>query len=240
MVHEASSLSLLDQLTGTLVVSCQAEPGLPLDRPDHIAALAASAVLGGASAVRVQGAANIRAARAAVAVPIIGLIKAHQPGVDVYITPTLEDVDRVVAAGADIVAFDATDRPRPIDVPALIARVRAGGRLSMADVSTVMEGRVAHAAGADVVSTTMAGYTSATRSDGGPDFALLAGLAKARVPFVAEGRIHTPEEAARCLALGALFVVVGRAITCPDAITRRFVDHISTARARLAAREASQ
>ena len=224
--------ALLDTLTGTLVVSCQAEAGMPLDRPDHIAALAASAVLGGASAVRVQGAANIQAVRAAVAVPIIGLVKVDRPGTDVYITPTFEDVDDVMAAGADLVAFDATDRPRPVDVAALVARVHGAGCLSMADVSTVAEGRAAMAAGADVVSTTMAGYTPATTSDGGPDFALMAGLAAAGVPFAAEGRVRSPEEARRCLDLGALFVVVGGAITRPDAIARSFADRIRPAPAR--------
>lgn len=232
--------TLLDKLNGTLVVSCQAEPGLPLDRPDHIAALAASAVLGGATAVRIQGAANIRAVRAAVRVPVIGLIKVDRPGTDVYITPTLNDIDEVVAAGADVVAFDATDRTRPVDVPALVARVRESGRLSMADVSTAAEGRAAHAAGADVVGTTMAGYTPTTRNDGGPDFALMAELARAGVPFVAEGRVRTPEEAARCLELGALFVVVGGAITRPDVITQRFADHINAAPSRSVAREVHQ
>lgn len=218
--------SLLDTLTGTLVVSCQADGGMPLDRPDHIAALAATAVAGGAAGVRIQGAANIRAVRDRVGLPLIGLIKVGRPGTDVYITPTLADVDEVVAAGADVVAFDATDRPRPVDVAALCARVREAGRLSMADVSTVAEGQAAWSAGADVVSTTMAGYTPATRNDGAPDFALMGGLRAAGVPFVAEGRIRTPEDAARCLARGARFVVVGGAITRPDAITRRFADHI--------------
>jgi N-acylglucosamine-6-phosphate 2-epimerase len=230
--------SLLDDLTGTLVVSCQAESGLPLDRPDHIAALAASAVLGGAKGIRIQGAANIRAARKRVTVPLIGLIKVHRPGTDVYITPTLADLDEVIEAGADIVAFDATDRPRPVPVSDLIARTRQAGRLSMADVSTQAEGSAAIAAGADVVSTTMAGYTPMTTNDGAPDFALMEALRLAGVPFVAEGRIRSPEDAARCLDLGARFVVVGGAITRPDAITRAFVDHITRISARPAARGA--
>jgi len=231
--------NLLDSLTGMLVVSCQAERGMPLDRPDHIAALAASAVAGGAAAVRIQGAANIRAVRDRVTVPLIGLIKIDRPGTDVYITPTIADVDDVVAAGADVVAFDATDRHRPVDVPTLCARVRDAGRLSMGDVSTVAEGQAARSAGADVVSTTMAGYTPYSRNDGAPDFALMAGLKAAGVPFVAEGRIRTPEDAAHCLELGARFVVVGGAITRPDAITRRFADHINEMLTRSAPREVS-
>lgn len=226
---EAPLNSLLDTLTGTLVVSCQAEGGMPLDRPDHIAALAASAVAGGATGVRIQGANNIRAVRDRVTVPVIGLIKVTRPGTDVYITPTLEDIDAVIAAGADVVAFDATDRQRPVAVTTLCARVRASGRLSMADISTVAEGQAAWSAGADVVGTTMAGYTPTSRNSGAPDFVLMAGLKAAGVPFVAEGRIRTPQDAALCLELGARFVVVGGAITRPDAITRLFVDHLKPA-----------
>ena len=222
---------LLATLAARLVVSCQAEPGLPLDAPVHIAALAASAVLGGAAAVRVQGFDNIASTRAAVAVPVIGLVKVHRPGTEVYITPTAEDVAAVAAAGADVVAFDATDRTRPVPVRDLITAARDAGRATMADVSTVAEAEAALAAGADVVSTTMAGYTAAAASDGGPDLALVRELGRRGLPFAAEGRVRTPEEAALCLDLGALFVVVGGAITRPDAITRAFVARIAQGRA---------
>lgn len=198
---------------------------MPLDAPEHIAALARSVVLGGAAGLRLQGRANIAAARGTTDLPLIGLIKASRPGTDVYITPTVEDVEAVVEAGADIVAFDATDRARPISVEALCAAVRRAGRLAMADVSTAAEGAQAIAAGADVVSTTMAGYTPHSRRIEGPDFTLMSELAARGVPFAAEGRIWTAEEARRCFELGAAFVVVGSAITRPDMITRRFIEH---------------
>ncbi|MDX7951346.1 N-acetylmannosamine-6-phosphate 2-epimerase [Lichenihabitans sp. Uapishka_5] len=216
--------SVLDTLRGTIVVSCQADPGLPLDDPKHIAALARSVILGGATGVRIQGRDNIAAVRAATDLPLIGLIKADQPGSDVYITPTLSDVAAVIAAGADVVAFDATSRPRPESVASLCAATRQAGRLSMADVSTASEAVAAMEAGADVVSTTMSGYTPYSRQQQTADFELMAELARLGVPFAAEGRIWSGAEARRCLDLGAAFVVVGGAITRPDAITRRFIE----------------
>ncbi|WP_102958542.1 N-acetylmannosamine-6-phosphate 2-epimerase [Mangrovicella endophytica] len=218
------TLSRLTDLSGTLVVSCQAEPGLPLDAPEHIVALARSAVIGGAAGLRIQGVDNIRAVRAASGLPLIGLLKVVRLGTDIYITPSIADIDAVVDAGADIIAFDATDRPRPDTVQTLCERVRRAGRLSMADISTVEEGQHAIDAGADIVSTTMSGYTPYSRQLAGPDFALMSELAAAGVPFAAEGRIWSGEEARRALDLGARFVVVGSAITRPDMITRRFVD----------------
>ncbi|MDX8465700.1 N-acetylmannosamine-6-phosphate 2-epimerase [Mesorhizobium sp. VK23B] len=222
----------LARLDGTLVVSCQAESGLPLDAPGHIAAMARSVVMGGASGVRIEGAANIAAVRAVVEVPVIGLTKARRDDTEVYITPTLDDVASVVEAGADIVAIDATSRPRPVALKAMFSAIAARGRLSMGDVATLDEGRRALDAGADLVSTTMAGYTSYSTDQRGPAFALMEEFARVGLPFVAEGRIWAPEEAARCFDLGARFIVVGGAITRPDAITRRFADEVAAWSAR--------
>jgi len=225
---QAKQGDLLATLDGTLVVSCQAESGLPLDAPSHIAAMARSVVLGGATGVRIEGAANIAGVRAAVEVPLIGLIKARRAGTEVYITPTLDDVAAVVEAGADIVAIDATVRPRPVELKAMFTEIAARGRLSMGDVATLEEGRRALDAGADLVSTTMAGYTDYSGDQRGPAFGLMEEFARAGLPFVAEGRIWAPQEAVRCFELGARFIVVGGAITRPDAITRRFADEVAS------------
>ncbi|TPM07402.1 MULTISPECIES: N-acetylmannosamine-6-phosphate 2-epimerase [unclassified Mesorhizobium] len=229
---QAKQGDLLATLDGTMVVSCQAEPGLPLDAPGHIAAMARSVVLGGASGVRIEGAANITAVRAAVDVPVIGLIKAKRADTDVYITPTLDDVASVIVAGADIVAIDATGRPRLAELKAMFSAVAARARLSMGDVATLDEGRRALDAGADLISTTMAGYTDYSSDQHGPAFGLMEEFARASLPFVAEGRIWTPQEAVRCFELGARFIVVGGAITRPDAITRRFADEVAAWSAR--------
>lgn len=221
--------AVLTELAGKLVVSCQADAGKPLDGESHILALAQSVLLGGAAGIRIQGVRNVRAVRAAVSVPIIGIVKSIQPDSPVYITSRVQEVEALADAGADIIAFDATDRPRPETVPALCQAIHARGLPAMADISTLPEAEAALAADADVVGTTLAGYTDHSRQIDGPDFVLMQDLATRGLPFVAEGRIWTPEEAQRAFEIGAQFVVVGSAITRPDVITRRFIDHLNRA-----------
>ncbi|MFD4025520.1 N-acetylmannosamine-6-phosphate 2-epimerase [Streptomyces sp. NPDC058576] len=219
----AGAAAALRGLAGSLIVSCQALPGEPLHGADIMARMARAAVAGGAAAVRINGPDDIAAVRQAVTVPLIGLWKDGDEGV--YITPTLGHAQRVADAGADLVALDATGRPRR-DGLSLATTIEALHRLGigvLADVSTHEEGLAAAAAGADAVATTLSGYTAGSTQPDGPDFALVASLAAALdVPLIAEGRIATPAEAARALALGAHAVVVGGAITRPTAITERF------------------
>ncbi|HTM78083.1 MAG TPA: N-acetylmannosamine-6-phosphate 2-epimerase [Devosia sp.] len=219
--------TIFDRLHGQLVVSCQAVADSPLAPTPHIVALAQAAVLGGAKGVRIEGIANVRAVRAAVDVPIIGIVKARHPGFEAFITTQVAEVDALADAGADIIAFDATDRARPVPVPDLVAAIVQRGRAAMADISTIAEARSAMAAGAHVAGTTLAGYTNYSTTLTGPDFALMAELASAGIRFVAEGRIWEPAEAARTISIGAEFVVVGSAITRPDDITRRYADAVA-------------
>ncbi|POX37052.1 N-acetylmannosamine-6-phosphate 2-epimerase [Streptomyces sp. Ru73] len=216
--------ALLDGLRGRLIVSCQAPPGDPLRSPAHMAAMAASVTAGAPVAgVRVQGVADIEAVRAVVDLPIVGLWKDGAEGV--YITPTADHARAVAGAGAEIVAVDATDRPRPDGRPLreTVEAVHALGRLLMADVSTAEEGEAAAALGADAVSTTLSGYTPYSRQQPGPDLELVRELAaRLDVPVFAEGRLHTPEQAAAAVEAGAWGVVVGGAITAPAAIATRF------------------
>jgi N-acylglucosamine-6-phosphate 2-epimerase len=216
---------LLESLRGRLIVSCQAVAPSPLRRSDIIAALAECAILGGAAGVRIDAPEDVAATRARVRVPIVGLFK-QRTGSPVYITPTFEAARAVARAGADIVAVQATREREAHAEPLgpLIERVHRECRvLVMADVSTRDEGVAAEAAGADVVATTMAGYTPDSRQMPGPDLQLVEELAALlSVPIVAEGRIHTPDDAALARRAGAWAVVVGRAITMPEAITARF------------------
>ncbi|MDQ0320272.1 N-acylglucosamine-6-phosphate 2-epimerase [Pararhizobium capsulatum DSM 1112] len=220
-------MKTIEKMRGRLVVSCQAAETSPLNATVHIVALARAAVLGGAQGVRIEGVRNVQAVRSAISEPIIGITKINQAGSDVYITPTLEDVRSLAEAGADVIAFDATDRSRPVSVEEMLSEIRRLGKSSMADISTLEEAQHAVASGADFVGTTLSGYTAYTTSiTDAPDFTLMADLAKANIPFVAEGRIWEPAQAQRAMALGAIFVVVGSAITRPDEITKRFADAI--------------
>lgn len=223
---------LVTSLAGRLVVSCQAYPGEPMRHPDTMARVAAAVEVGGAAAVRIQGLEDIRAVRERVAVPVLGLWKDGGDGV--VITPTLEHVRAVAGAGAQVVAFDATHRPRADGSTAADA-VRVCheelGVLAMADCDDVASAVAAAEAGADIVGTTLAGYTPARPKGAGPDLELLATLARELpgTPVVAEGRIHTPDQAAAALAAGAHAVVVGTAITHPSTITRWFADAVAGA-----------
>ncbi|MFE0651977.1 N-acetylmannosamine-6-phosphate 2-epimerase [Streptomyces sp. NPDC059534] len=225
--------SVLDRLRGTLIVSCQAYPGEPMRDPDTMRRVALAARDGGAAGIRAQGLDDIQAIRGALDVPLIGLWKDGAEGV--YITPTARHARAVLAAGADVVALDATDRPRPDGRPlaASIDAVRAAGGLVMADVSTYEEGVRAARLGADLVGTTLSGYTPATydRKAAGPDLDLVERLAGALdVPVVAEGRIHSPGQVTRALECGAYAVVVGTAITHPTTLTRWFADAVADVR----------
>jgi N-acylglucosamine-6-phosphate 2-epimerase len=155
------------------------------------------------------------------------------PGYEVRITPTIEYAQQIADAGADIIALDGTARPHPGGFTAaeLIAQVqKITGRLVLADVSTLDEGLAAAHAGADMVATTLSGYTSYSPAQVEPDFELIEGLVRELqpkgIPIIAEGRISTPEQAARALASGAYAVVVGAAITRPQWITARFVERL--------------
>jgi N-acylglucosamine-6-phosphate 2-epimerase len=214
----------LEALRGGLVVSVQADPGTPLAAAEHIAALAQAAALGGAAGIRAQ---DIRAVKEAVQLPVIGLKKRRVEGSEVYITPTLEDARAVAAAGADIVAVDATLRPRPdgADLASLVSELSVP---VLADVDSLEAGLAAREAGAAAVATTLAGYTGGAPSataptSEDPDLELVAALAsELDCPVFAEGRIATPDQARAAFDAGAFAVVVGTAITDPVALTRAF------------------
>jgi N-acylglucosamine-6-phosphate 2-epimerase len=218
----------IEQVKGGLIVSCQALPGEPLHGADIMARMALAAWQSGAVGIRANGVDDIRAIRQTVPLPIIGIFKDGDSGV--YITPTLSHARMVVEAGADMVALDGTQRPRPdgSSVAALIEGIHTElGKPVMADVSTLEEARACEAAGADFVAPTLAGYTPYSRQLAGPDFELLRAMVAAlKVPIIAEGRIMTPDEARLALVYGALTVVVGSAITRPQVITARFVEQL--------------
>lgn len=219
--------ALVASLRGAVIASCQAGPGSPLNNPVTIAALAESSALGGARGFRVDGPANVAAVRAVSELPIFGINKVDRDGYDVRITSTLADALEVVRAGANVVALDGTQRTRPHGeaLAGIIAGLHEFGVPVMADISTRAEAEAAAEAGADMVGTTLAGYTPYTAhlDKAGPAFGLLEEIRGLPVPVVVEGRIWTTDHIASCFEGGAFAVIIGSAITVPELITRRFV-----------------
>lgn len=224
-------MDIINRLKNMVVVSCQAMPSEPLYLEKCMAAMMKSVVKGGAGGLRVAGARDVENAKRLFDIPVVGLTKPDVIPANwqeiVYITPTVKDVLELINAGADIVAFDGTSRPRPNGdtLEDLIKYIRINKRISMADISTVEEGVNAANAGADMLSTTLSGYTQFSQNrPEGPDFELLEQLVKeTNKPVVLEGRIWEPEEVDKAFELGAHCVVIGSAITRPQLITKRFV-----------------
>jgi N-acylglucosamine-6-phosphate 2-epimerase len=211
---------VLASLQQGLIVSCQAPVSSPLHEPYVIAAIAQAAINQGAVAVRIDTPAHVAAVRQRITAPIIGLWKQQIPGFDVYITPQFHHAAAIAEAGADIIAIDATlrDRPGGETVADLVARIHQElGKPVMADVDTLEAAIVAAAAGADLVGTTLYGYTKQTQQQSPPGFDLLAQMVQQlEVPVICEGGIASPAMARRSLDLGAYAVVVGTAITGID------------------------
>jgi N-acylglucosamine-6-phosphate 2-epimerase len=220
----ASSFAV-QSLSG-LIVSCQAPADSPLHDPIVIAAMAQAAVNRGATGVRIDSPAHIRAVRQQLEAPIIGLWKQQIPGYEVYITPQFAAAQAVAEAGADLIAIDATARPRPNGetVATLIQRIHTElGKPVMADVDTLETALAAAAAGADWVGTTLYGYTPATAHLSPPGLELLPQMvAELTVPVICEGGIASPQMARQALDLGAAAVVVGTAITGVDLLVAAY------------------
>lgn len=224
--------NVIDRIKGIVVVSVQAMPSEPLYAESCMTAMMKSVVTGGAGALRVAGARDVKIAKKLFTLPVIGLTKPNLIPKNykeiVYITPTVKDVIDLVQAGADIIATDATQRPRPNGekLADLFKYIHINNRIAMADISTLEEGIKAKEAGADILSTTLAGYTleSVNSPSKEPDFELLKQLVETtKMPVVLEGRIWEPEQVNKAFELGAHCVVIGSAITRPQLITKRFV-----------------
>lgn len=219
--------SAVERALGGLIVSCQPVIGGAMDRTEIVVGFALAAVAGGAAALRIEGLANVRAVRAATSLPVIGLIKRAEADTPVFITPLLKDVTDLAEAGADIIAFDATQRSRPVPVPAMIAAIHAAGRQSMADCADVVDAAAAVEAGASVIGTTLSGYVGGPVPEE-PDIDLVRQVAALGRPVFAEGRYRTLAQVQAARQAGADAVVVGSAITRPEHITSWFVEAVKS------------
>lgn len=220
---------ILQQIRHGLIVSCQALEHEPLYRPEGgiMPLMAKAAAQSGAVGIRANTVRDITQIKAAVDLPVIGIIKKDYPGTSMYITVTMAEVDALVGCGVDILAVQGTSALRP-DGSTAAEFIRAvkekyPDQLLMADIATLEEAMACAEAGADFVGTTMRGYTPETRGIDVVDFAFVAQLAAScPAKVIAEGHIHTPAQARQALEAGAYALVVGGAITRPAEITARF------------------
>jgi len=230
----------IDDLKKGLIVSCQATAQEPMRDSMIIGRFALAAEIGGAVGVRVNGVADILAAKQLVKIPVLGIIKNEYPGYYCYITPTLRDVEAVYRTGAELVAVDASSLTKPggLDAETLIKEIKKNfpDLLLMGDISTLEEGQIAEQAGADLISTTLAGYTPHTKNQNPdtimelspPDIELVELLTRrVKVPVVAEGRYWDERNAIKAFEAGAHNVVIGAGITRPQIITKKIVDCIT-------------
>lgn len=220
-----SKAEILAQLQHGLIASCQPVDDGPMDSPEIVAAMAAAAVAGGAAGLRIEGIENLKAVRKVVSVPIVGIVKRDLADSPVRITPFLQDIDDLYHAGADIIAFDGTDRPRPTSIIACVERIQALGAMSMADCSTFDEGMYCQGLGVDLIGSTMSGYTGGEIPKD-PDVQLVRDLVANGCRVMAEGRYNTPELAALAIENGAYAVTVGSALTRLEHIVGWFVSAI--------------
>lgn len=222
-------LSVFDRVRGGLIVSCQALENEPLHSSFIMSRMAVAAELSGAVGIRANTVSDITEIRKAVHLPMIGIIKRVYDDSDVYITPTMAEVDALMETGVEIIAMDATDRLHTggKSLDEIFSRVRRKypDQLFMADCSCYEEALHAAEIGFDCVGTTMAGYTPYTKGTLLPDLTFIEKISKAvEVPVIAEGGIHYPQQLRQALDAGAFCAVVGGAITRPQEITKRFVE----------------
>lgn len=223
-----------ERIKGRLIVSCQAGPGEPLyvEEKSIMYLMARAAKQAGTPAIRTSSIRDVTAIKEETGLPVIGLIKIWYEGYESYITPTMKEVDELVAAETDVIALDCTNRKRGDgkNICEFIAEVRTKypDAILMADVSTYEEGVTAWKLGMDIVGTTMSGYTDYSPKSDEPDYELVRRLSeKLDIPVIGEGRIRSPKQAVQMLDAGAFAVVVGGAITRPLEIAARFIQAVN-------------
>lgn len=224
---------IFEKIKGKIIVSCQAVPGEPLyvEEKSVMYLMARAAKQAGSPAIRTSSIRDVVAIKEETGLPVIGLVKVQYEGFDRYITPTMKEVDELVAAGSDIIAFDCTEQKRgdgkTISEYITEVRTKYPDAVLMADISTYEEGVNAWKLGVDLVGTTMSGYTPLSPKLQGPDYELVRRLSETvDIPVIGEGRVHSPEQAVEMLNAGAFAVVVGGAITRPLEIATRFIQAV--------------
>ena len=225
--------SKVENLKGKLIVSCQALPDEPLHSSFIMGRMALAAKQGGAAGIRADTKEDIKEIRSQVDLPIIGIVKRDYDDSDIYITPTMKEIEELMEVKPEIIAMDATIATRPggknIDEFFKEVKEKYPEQLFMADCSTVDEALHADELGFDFIGTTMVGYTPQSKGDKieANDFEILRKIvSNVKHKVIAEGNINTPQKARRVVELGAYSVVVGSIITRPQLITKSFVEEM--------------
>jgi hypothetical protein len=224
----------VNSLKGKLIVSCQALPNEPLHSDYIMGRMALAAMQGGARGIRANSKEDIKQIKSQVDLPIIGIVKRDYEDSEVYITPTMKEVDELMEVSPEIIALDATIALRPekktLDEFFTEIKEKYPNQLLMADCSTIEEALHADELGFDFIGTTMVGYTPWSKGlkIEENDFEILRTiLSKVKNKVIAEGNINTPQKAKRVIELGSFSVVVGSIITRPQLITKAFADALS-------------
>lgn len=225
------NMEVLHKIKGGLIVSCQALETEPLYGADMMARMAVAARDGGAVAIRSNSPQDVKAIKKAVSLPVIGLYKVVYPDSEVYITPTMKEIDSLMEAAPDIIAMDATNRLRPhnetLDHFFAEVKKKYPDMLFMADCSCFEDAAQAQQLGFDVAGTTLCGYTKETSNSVIPDYDMLRRMTgELKIPVIAEGGIWNTEQLQRVFEEKILAAVVGTAITRPREITRHFISAI--------------
>ncbi|MBM7586286.1 N-acylglucosamine-6-phosphate 2-epimerase [Bacillus pakistanensis] len=225
-------MKILEQLDQGLIVSCQALEGEPLHSSFIMGRMAIAAKEGGAVGIRANSVEDIVEIKKNVDLPVIGIIKKIYSDHDVFITPTMAEVDALMTTGVEIIALDATFRKRPDgkNLNEFYSEIREKypNVLLMADVSSVQEGKNADELGFDIVAPTLYGYTEDTMGKKiyQNDYQIIKDLVKTvkKAKVLAEGNVSTPQIARAIIDMNVHAVVVGGAITRPQLITETFTD----------------
>ena len=219
---------ILKNIKKSLIASCQPVSNGPLDTSNFVLGLAKASLIGGAKALRIEGFQNLKKIKNNIDVPVIGIKKRILNNYPIIITPLLSDIEKLANLGADIIAFDSTARNRPYTISQMISKIHSYKKIAMADCSNIKDAIIAEVNGADIISTTLSGYTDDDKpTPRNPDFKLLRNLInKINLPIIAEGRFNTPAFFKKAISMGAHSVVVGTALNRVELITKNFLNEL--------------
>ena len=223
--YDKKNKLILKSIKKSLIASCQPVPNGPLDKPTFVLASAKASLIGGAKALRIEGFSNLKIIKKNINIPVIGIKKRILTKYPIIITPLLSDVEKLADLGADIIAFDSTERKRPYSIGQMISKIHSYNKIAMADCSNIKDAIIALDNGANIIASTLSGYTNNKSAPKNPDFKLLnLFIKKFNVPVIAEGRFNNPILYKRAISMGAHAVVVGTALNRIELITKSFIN----------------